>query len=310
MKETPLLFCAAMVRANLRDKDPKTQTRRIAGIPAGWRPNGEYGHTLAPHPKAGKFGAFIIPEKPDHIALTDIAPCPYGGPGDRLWGKETFVLENSQHDYPTEPPKDRPFIREDDGTLTIPHYRATEPEPHIVSRDRIEGMDDRTIWKPSIFMPRWASRVLLEITQVRVQRVQDISEEDAIAEGIQVCEPSANPTGRRLFRDYVVFAGKKHAGKPRILWLDNPIQSYRTLWNSINLHPRPIYERNARTKKREIVRYEAFPWCRDDFEEAHPGIACLGTDWRLGAFRGKPLTVHSNPYVWAISYRRIPSQSA
>jgi len=96
--------------------------------------------------------------------------CPHGTPGDRLWVRETWAHE-----------KDGTGCSDDTGVL----YRATDL-----------GWDDEGTglrWRPSIFMPRAASRILLEITDVRVQRLQEISEEDARAEG---CEPFAYPRDR------------------------------------------------------------------------------------------------------------------
>jgi hypothetical protein len=86
--------------------------------------------------------------------------CPFGYPGDRLWVCETWA-----------PERERTGCPDDTGTL----YRATDP-----------GWDDEDTglrWRPSIFMPRTASRILLKITDVRVQRLQDISQYDARAEG-------------------------------------------------------------------------------------------------------------------------------
>ena len=96
--------------------------------------------------------------------------CPYGKPGDRLWVRETWAHERDGTGCP-----------DDTGIL----YRATDP-----------GWDDEETglrWRPSIYMPRRASRILLEITDVRVQRLQEIGDEDARAEG---CEPFAYPRDR------------------------------------------------------------------------------------------------------------------
>ena len=105
-----------------------------------------------------------------------VMACPYGQPGDRLWVRETFRS------------------RRVDGLPGDVMYRADHPEEKTVP-----GSYGRS-WKPSIHMPRWASRILLEVTAVRVERLQEISEGDAQAEGA-------------FFTDY----GRRchHAGPPR-----------------------------------------------------------------------------------------------
>jgi hypothetical protein len=116
--------------------------------------------------------------------------CPYGAPGDRLWVRETWAHERDGTGCP-----------DDTGVL----YRATDP-----------GWDDEGTglrWRPSIFMPRIASRILLEITDVRVERLQEISEDDARAEGIDL-------EGFRSHTEGI--AGREH----RI--------QFRTLWESIH----------------------------------------------------------------------------
>jgi len=163
MKERQILFNGPMVRAIL--DGTKTQTRRVIlkkrNIP------GEPRH----YPPDSQIAQFLR-----------IADCPYGVPGDRLWVRETFVLENCEETLP-----DRPFKEVEDGEwgpYLVPHYRATEAEPHIVNQElMVDSFDDRTRWSPSIHMPRWASRISLEITGVRVEQVQAISEDDAKAEG-------------------------------------------------------------------------------------------------------------------------------
>ncbi|MBW7932469.1 MAG: hypothetical protein H3C62_02410 [Gemmatimonadaceae bacterium] len=97
--------------------------------------------------------------------------CAYGVPGDRLWVRETFQYEAKTDAF------------EWDVRNCIIRYRATEPGagPWLTAEDDISDA-----WRPSIHMPRWASRLTLEVTGVRVERVQDISEEDAKAEGSTV----------------------------------------------------------------------------------------------------------------------------
>ncbi len=105
-------------------------------------------------------------------------------PGDRLWVRETYCVEHQvEHDQP--PPFDdgRPIQRGDDGWRQ-PHYRATDPTPELAYEYAPDADGEPTVkWRPSIFMPRWASRLTLTVPVVRVERLQDISAMDIIAEG-------------------------------------------------------------------------------------------------------------------------------
>lgn len=175
VKERPILFSGEMVRAILEGR--KTQTRRVKGLK----------QINSDASRWQQLKDFVFQYRPsaDRVAVK----CPYGQPGDRLWVRETFVLE-STYEYHEEElrPTDRPYQEcgdEHQGHyFLIPHYRATEPEPHIVPYDRVDGYDDTTSWRPSIFMPRYASRITLEITEIQVERVQKISEVDAQSEGV------------------------------------------------------------------------------------------------------------------------------
>lgn len=184
MKASPILFSGPMVRAILAGQ--KTQTRRamksqpiIRGdndMPRITQQNlctkpENWGRWQMGHEDAGSYAHF---------------DCPYGKPGSLLWVRETFVIESDAEYHGDNMPKDkRPILRENERNL-IPHYRATEPEPHIVEYDAMDSDDDRTRWKPSIFMPKWASRLTLEITNVRVEQLHDISPADITAEGCHV----------------------------------------------------------------------------------------------------------------------------
>ncbi|MCF5170744.1 hypothetical protein [Pseudomonas canadensis] len=154
VKERPILFSAPMVRAILEGR--KTVTRREVKKKAAL-------DCLA----SGFEPAFLT--LPGNSDL-----CPYGKPGDRLWVRETWYCDHFEvMRGPYLKPDDLDIGEAiDDGTLV---YAADGLTPYEA---------DQPIWKPSIHMPRWASRILLEITDVRVERLQDITEEQALAEGI------------------------------------------------------------------------------------------------------------------------------
>lgn len=172
MRERPIIFSGPMVNAILEGK--KTQTRRV--IKTSLRTQRD-GWGAFPTPRTGmliyKDGAAWC-DGLNPPASKPIAICPYGVPGDRLWVREIFC-------YKVDPI-----------TAQISHdefwYRAMNPEVIKVDGDggRKFNRDgsESSPWLPSIHMPRKLSRITLEITGIRVQRLQEISEEDAKAEGI------------------------------------------------------------------------------------------------------------------------------
>jgi hypothetical protein len=166
MKERPILFSAPMVRALLDGS--KTQTRRIVKLSSK---SIIYDLTAAWSDGAAKSQYLHVPFQHKNDAIGDSTctriSCPYGAIGDRLWVRETW-----SHDAATI--EECRASHEDmlaGGISYGPYYRATEIAPETLS------------WKPSIHMPRWASRINLEITGVCVERLQDINEADAMAEG-------------------------------------------------------------------------------------------------------------------------------
>ncbi len=163
MKERPILFSAPMVRAILAGT--KTQTRRVVG---GLHPDC---HSVRP------FGIDFKFYDP-FGRLTQATRCPYGQPGDRLWVREAWAVP---HRYDHLGPSNIPVL----GVRT--HYAATEERGGLR-------------WRPSIHMCRWASRITLEVTGVRVERLQDISEADAAAEGIPHSEVSPPDMDTFAFR--------------------------------------------------------------------------------------------------------------
>jgi hypothetical protein len=137
--------------------------------------------TVQNHPRWG-FGAFGATEAECVAELAMYGGCPYGNRGDRLWVRETFagplVHEEEMH-----------LVERDgwDAFRNPEHcqYRASGGDAEFYDHSKEETVSR---WTPSIHMPRWASRILLEITAVRVERLQDISRSDIRAEGLE-CPP-------------------------------------------------------------------------------------------------------------------------
>ena len=177
MKEHPILFNGPMVRALLADR--KTQTRRIAPITdLNIKPYGDDAVTWGVHfsrPVKGSIGSYSGGKFSVEQAQCIIASMfnPFGRPGDRLWVREAFAYSviDPEGLSPEDDPENYDII-----------YRATDHPAGGWSDG--EGNSIQAPWKPSIHMPRWASRITLEIVSVRVERLQDISEADAIAEGV------------------------------------------------------------------------------------------------------------------------------
>lgn len=211
IKERPILFSAPMVRAILAGE--KTVTRRALNATAV-RDIG-YGARLSECYDLPTSGPI------DENSLSYIIDfCPYGQPGDRLWVRESFWHAGAW--VPTYPEDDS---GEWSGTRRV-HYRAdgappNEPNHHYPNNLRngaYSAADPAKIWRtrPSIHMPRWASRILLEITSVRVERLQTITDEQCVAEG---CGVGAAAIGVKL----TVPPG---ASLPRTMFAE--------LWKSIN----------------------------------------------------------------------------
>ncbi len=188
MKEIGLICYAWEVRAILEGR--KTQTRRVVKLPV----------------KDPSTGCELAGCELNGILRNDERVCPYGAPGHRLWVRETWV--ELLH---TSPATDEPLLCEgdklvehatkrDDGRWNydgrVISYRATSNVEFCdgdgCSSPDFANKNDMPKWRPSIHMPRWASRITLEIEAVRVERLQDISEEDARAEG---CEESIDSSG-------------------------------------------------------------------------------------------------------------------
>jgi hypothetical protein len=187
MKTKPILFNAEMVRAILDGR--KTQTRRVVKP----QPPSSCGRVLY-HPKPAEIWMF---QNHENII------CPYGAPGDELWVKETMISDGDDWWNYAADGGSRDFPLNDD---------ETEYADYVLDWMDKQRKKQRTI-VPSIHMPRWASRITLRITDVRVERVQDITDADALAEGIKPSDVAARGY-QRGYQDARV--------------------AFRVLWNSIN----------------------------------------------------------------------------
>ena len=154
-REHPIIFSDSMVRALLAGR--KTQTRRV----------------INPQPVGGVRPEAVVVGKRTPHGLVDghgqpLPRCPYGIAGDRRWVREGYHLD-------ADTLAEARAIHEDVmATMPVLFYRADKANKGAGCR-----------WRPAIFLPRWASRLLLELTDVHVQRLQDITESDARDEGVQ-----------------------------------------------------------------------------------------------------------------------------
>lgn len=150
-----------------------------------------------------------------------VRECPYGQPGDRLWVRETWRVRGGEE------------------------YEYQQHRPSVMYRADMVDFEQYG-WRPSIFMPRWASRITLEITNIRVERLQSITAMDAVSEGIE----RSNAVG---VRDRAI----------------EEVTMFRDLWNSINAKPKPV-----KGKDGTISHYVSYP-----FEDVRETKTYRGKPW-------------------------------
>lgn len=177
MKERGMIFNGEMVRAILDGR--KTQTRRIMAIQPE---HSELGLRRVIDSKNGRDNGKYFWSQSDACGLkmrSKVFGCPYGEVGDRIWVRETFQGPLFDFDQMDAYCKDStPFEK-----AQFCVYKSDgKPAPEFFDADD----NLHCCWRPSIHMPRWASRILLEITDVRVERLNAISQEDAQAEGMEL----------------------------------------------------------------------------------------------------------------------------
>ena len=191
-KERPIIFRGDGVLGILEDR--KTKTRRVIKPqpPVNCR---EWAGWVISSTSKSEVGDATWTDVPGVLFNKDFhIKCPYGQPGDRLWVRETWGLYNTE-------PKDGP-------EKAMIFYKASDGENHELRYQ---------LWRSPIFMPRWASRITLEIESVRVERLQEISTDDCIDEGIEdeFCIVANVPITKDLVADIAR-------------------DRFRELWDSIN----------------------------------------------------------------------------
>ena len=220
MTERPIIFSAPMVRAILAGT--KTQTRRaVKPQPIGKQRLIEgLAHVTKGMNPADDGAVWYVG---DCVGPGVEVRCPYGAPGDRLWVRETFYCDHKF--YPEGTPAnvywDGDKARKSHTPEQIEHERK---EMRELLDFRADGEPEwegsiGTPWRPSIHMPRWASRITLEVVGVRVERLQEITEADVRAEGV----------------DELLIDGRAYAIKCR----SSAMLGFSQLWDSINAKRHP-----------------------------------------------------------------------
>jgi hypothetical protein len=202
MKEIPILYSTPMIQAKLAGR--KTQTRRLVKYPIADRPAG---YAYAQVAIVDGSAHFTWKDFPEHKGV--FIKCPYGQPGDLLWARETWTLLDTTR------------------TVIYTRSKGFSEKPKVMYR--ADGDVKGFKWKPSIHMPKFAARIWDRVVSIRVERLQDITEDDAIAEGIEELLQSRAQRAEngRMFRDY--------SKKPE-MFNDglSAVKSYQSLWTKIN----------------------------------------------------------------------------
>ena len=250
--ERGILFKAPMVLA-IND-NRKTMTRRVCDVQPFFVEDQGLWHAFYPWGDGGHGMYENKKEMMEEAWPLLLARCPYGKVGDILYVRETFSF-----------------------------YR----ESNIRFWYRADGEYGKYPWRPSIHMPRWASRIDLEITGVRIEWLQDISEEDALAEGLHEelnCIIGCHCNGgyhQEITGDRYFYDGGNEEG-----YLD-PVNAFSALWDSINAAPSPVKNNG------KITSYLSYPWEDVRARREH---------------RGKAWQVYGNPLVYVVEFKKVEKE--
>lgn len=222
-RERPIIFSGPMVRAILAGQ--KTQTRRIVKPQPEPMPDGMWRH-----PKLDARGWWWRCAAVRSMVSVDEMQCvcPYGQPGDRLWVRETCEIQcaggimqggTGEWSYAVT-------YKADMAERELAYVGPADADPYVdYSRDG---------WRSSIHMPRWASRITLDIAGVRVERLHDISQEDAHAEGLKAITKDNGHTYKYGIPDRDGLPGTDEDGWPWPDWSADARVAFQTLWTKIN----------------------------------------------------------------------------
>ncbi len=270
--ELPIIMQGDMVRAIRRKVGPKTLTQRV----------------IKPQPVRGKMGTtpWHWNFKKDHSFCEATI--------EELIGRMITRCR-----YPVGA---RPWVRENWAEIPIAEADGGQGDRMGViyqadAESAFDGMPDEWEfigpWKPSIHMPRRASRITLEVTDVKVQRVQDTTEEQAIAEGcIAIPDGGCIPMmdSPKIENGQVTPQTRGHicVNVEQRATAISAVEQYHELWDSINAKPKPA-KRNPYTGKPEVC-YVSYPW--EDRQETV-------------AYRGKKHYIIGNPWTFAYTFKRL-----
>lgn len=210
MKDRPILFSGPMVRSLCDDR--KKQTRRLVNVrpevpPA---PGDKWYRDRTHDAKDGEWSLW----RPN-VGTVARWTCPYGVPGDLLWVRESWSVGACADGFkPTE--------------LHPPTWLRTNGGLWLEGQEPASPISRRGKHRPSMFMPRWASRLTLAITDVRIERLHDISEHDAIEEGVCSFLESTDRPG-----SWTGLSQDDRNGMVRVVF-GSAVKAYQALWESIN----------------------------------------------------------------------------
>jgi hypothetical protein len=217
MKEQPIIFQGEMIRAILDGR--KTMMRKPIKPQPEWISGAWYWKSLKYDNGMGVH--YFHTTGLNGIMDAWLRACPHGQPGDRLWVRETWYCD---HMHVQSGPYLKPDDWQDGWFEELMYFKASDDAGHGHCYSGFAGETFQCPWKPSIHMPRWASRITLEITDVKVERLQEIRINDVLSEGFPTtCEMQFDAEYRAWTMDnFSRYWNSLYPQKPEYQWKANP----------------------------------------------------------------------------------------